>query len=75
MTFISFCKRLLLMVGIAVALAACSAGPQVTRTQYLSESADTPYENVLVIFLYSSFDSRRYLENEVVRKNNLMKII
>jgi len=68
MTFISFCKRLLLIVGIAVALAACSAGPQVTRTQYLTESADAPYENVLVIFLYSSFDSRRYLENEVVQK-------
>ncbi len=41
-------------------------GPQITRTQDVSESADTPYQNVLVITLLSSFDSRRYLEDEVV---------
>ena len=57
-----------LVVWVAVALAACSSAPQVTRTQYLSESADAPYKNVLVIFLFSKFDSRRYLETEVVQK-------
>jgi len=31
------------------------------------EDADTPYSKILVITLLSSFDSRRYLETEVVR--------
>ena len=63
-----FHQKILPLVWVAFALAACSAAPQVTRTQSLSESADAPYDNILVIFLFSSFDSRRYLENEVVGK-------
>ena len=68
MAFKYFRKRILLTVGIAVALGACASGPQVTRTLDLTESADAPYENVLVITLFSSFDTRRYLETEVVKK-------
>jgi len=64
----SFRQREILISVIAVVLAACSAGPQVTRTQAVSGSADTPYRKILVITLYSSFDSRRYLEEEVVRQ-------
>ena len=56
----------LLFFGMVAALAACSAGPQITRTQEVLESADTPYKNILVITLLSKFDSRRYLEQEVV---------
>ena len=63
-----FCQRTSLVLGLAVALAACSTGPQVTRTQDVSESADTPYRKILVVTLLSSFDSRRYLEDEVVRQ-------
>lgn len=51
----------------SVLLGACS-GSQVTTTQELSAAADAPYENVLVIFLAESFDSRHYLETEVVKK-------
>ncbi len=58
--------RELLFFGIVAALAACSAGPQITRTQEVAESADTPYKNILIITLLSKFDSRRYLEEEVV---------
>ena len=54
--------------GICVVLAACSTGPQVTTTQKFAESADAPYKNLLVIFLADKFDSRRYLETEVVKK-------
>jgi hypothetical protein len=61
-----FWQRILLFFGIAVVLGACSTGPQITRTQDVSESADTPYKKILVITLLSSFDSRRYLEDEVV---------
>lgn len=58
-------RRLQALV-VAVVLGACSAGPQVTRIQEVAESADTPYRNILVVTLLSSFDSRRYLEDEVV---------
>lgn len=49
-------------------LAACASKPQVTTTVPLAEAADAPYEKVLVIFLAESFDSRRYLEMEIVKK-------
>ena len=59
-------QRTTLFFGIAVALGACATGPQITRTQEVSESAETPYQKILVVTLLSSFDSRRYLEDEVV---------
>ena len=34
----------------------------------LAEASDAPYKNVLVIFLAESFDSRRYLEMEIVKQ-------
>lgn len=60
--------RALLLFGMVAALAACSTGPQITRTQEVPETADTPYKNILVITLLSKFDSRRYLEQEVVSR-------
>lgn len=63
-----FWQKALPSFGFAVLLSACASGPQITRVQDVSESADTPYEKVLVIALFSSFDTRRYLEKEVVRK-------
>jgi hypothetical protein len=65
---ISTCKKVALVASVAFGLGACASGPQVTRTLALSESSDAPYENVLVITLFSSFDIRRYLETEVVKK-------
>jgi len=56
----------LLVIGLAVALSACASGPQITTVQELQESADAPYENILVVALFESFDMRRYLEKEVV---------
>jgi len=66
MTYRNVWKNALLVAVAAAALCACSTGPQITRTQNLSESADAPYKNILVITLLSKFDSRRYLEEEVV---------
>lgn len=56
------------IVSMATVLGACASSTQVTTTQKLAEAADAPYENVLVIFLAESFDSRRYLETELVKK-------
>lgn len=66
-TLTIFWKRTLLLLASAVALAACSMGPQITRTRDVPESADSPYQNILVIALFSKFDSRRRLEREVVK--------
>lgn len=58
----------LLAVG-SVLLTACSSSAPISvkTTQQLAEASDAPYENVLVIMLAESFDSRRYLETEVVK--------
>jgi hypothetical protein len=58
-------KRILLIAVINLVTAAC-AGPQVTRVLPLTEAADAPYDNVLVVSLFKSFDQRRYLENALV---------
>jgi len=56
-----------LLLSAIVLLGAC-AGPQVTQTQQLAETADAPYDNVLVISLFKSFDARRYLEKDIVKQ-------
>ncbi len=61
-----FWQKALLLLGLAAALGACSTGPQITRTHDLDESADAPYQKVLVVVLLSAFDSRRYLEDAIV---------
>lgn len=59
--------RYVLMLMAFVLISAC-AGPQVTRVQTLSETADVPYDNVLVISMFKSFDVRRYLETAIVEQ-------
>ena len=56
----------LLVFGLALALGACASGPQITTVQEVSDSADAPYDNILVVSLFESFDTRRYLEKEIV---------
>jgi hypothetical protein len=65
-TSIIFWRRAIYVLGVSFLLSSC--GPQVTVTQELSAAAGAPYKNVLVVFLASSFDSRRYLETEIVKK-------
>ncbi len=60
-------KQSLLLVLLITALAACASGPQVTRLQTEAGSASPPYETILVVAVLKSFDSRRYLEKEVVK--------
>lgn len=59
-------KKLVVVAAIFV-LSAC-AGPQVTRVQALSKTADAPYQDVLVIALFELFDTRRYLEDAIVKE-------
>lgn len=60
--------RILFAATIAAFLVACASAPSVTTIQEVPESADAPYDNVLVISLFKSFDLRRYLEREIVKK-------
>ena len=59
--------RTITLLSALLVLSAC-AGKQVTRVQPLSETADAPYNNVLVIALFKSFDTRRYFEKDVVKQ-------
>jgi len=63
-----FWRSTLFISWVAIALSACSTGPQVTHTQEISENADAPYHKILVISLFEAFDPRAYLEKEVVLK-------
>lgn len=67
MSVTSWRKAVYFLVASLV-LSSCGGSQQVTQTQKLSAAADAPYKNVLVIFLAKSFDSRRYLETEIVNK-------
>ena len=60
-------KKPVLLVCVALFLAACTA-PSITRVQPLSETADAPYDNVLVVTLFESFDVRRNFEEEIVKQ-------
>ena len=68
MKFSDFRQNVLPIVVAAVVLGACGTVTHVTRTQAVPESANTPYEKILVITLFDSFDARVYLEKEVVIK-------
>ena len=62
-------QRAMSILGMSVVLGAC-AGSSVstTTTSVAARPGDAPYANVLVIFLVESFDSRRYLETEIVKQ-------
>jgi hypothetical protein len=65
---VMFWRKAVCILGTSLILCSCGGSQQVTQTQKLSAAADAPYKNVLVIFLAESFDSRRYLETEIVKK-------
>jgi hypothetical protein len=62
----------LVVVFTLLLASACSVTPHVTAhtSKGLPDSADGPYENVLVLALFSKFDIRRYLEDEIVNDLN-----
>ncbi len=68
MTYTSVWRTAVLGFSTAIALAACSSGSQVTRVQPVSTSADTPYQNILVIALLAKFGARKQLEKAVVQQ-------
>ena len=59
-------QNIAMLVACAAVFGGCASRPQITVAQPLSDSADAPYEKILVITLFDSFDARRYLEEEVV---------
>ena len=56
-----------MMITLLVILASgCAVPPKATITQEVTESAEVPFQNTLVLVLFSKFDTRRYLEDEIV---------
>lgn len=55
-------------VAVAAFAAGCASKPQVTSSQTAATAAGAPYEKILVITLFDSFDVRRYLEREIVKQ-------
>jgi hypothetical protein len=51
---------------LLVLSSACVTAPQVSTSNGLPATADGPYKNVLLVVLFSKFDTRRYLEDEIV---------
>jgi len=60
-------KKPVLLVCVTLFLTACT-GPSIKRVQTLSETADAPYDNVLVVTLFESFDVRKFFEGEIVKQ-------
>lgn len=55
----------LIVIATVILLSAC-ASTKVTRVLEVPPNADVPYENVLVISVFESFDVRRYFEDAIV---------
>ena len=66
--------KLLAYLTLIVGIGACASGPQITTVQMVSPSADVPYEKILVVSLFKSFDARRYLEKETVRELSIQGV-
>ena len=61
-------QRAVPLIGFAVLFSACASGTKVTRVQDVPDKADVPYKKVLVVSLFSSFDSRNYIEKELIKQ-------
>ena len=60
-------RRIVLSIlGLTVVIASCSSAPEVEVKQEFEGSAEAPYQKILVVALFDSFDARRYLETEIV---------
>ncbi len=54
-------------ISIIAMLNACAVAPRVTTTLDVTDTTQVPVDNVLVLVLFSKFDTRRYLEDEIVK--------
>ena len=63
-----FAMRYVFLPGVAILMTACGGGTQITRIQAVSPAADVPYKKVLVVSLFEAFDTRMYLEKEIVKQ-------
>ena len=54
------------MLWACLVVSGCGTTPHVEVTQNLEDSADAPYQKILVVALFDSHDARRYLETEIV---------
>lgn len=68
MTRTSTRKKALVMLGLTILIGACASTTKIDVTHTLENTADAPYQKILVVTLFDSFDARRYLEDEIVNQ-------
>lgn len=61
-------NTVLAVVGLGALVVGCGSTPQVEVTQKFQGSDEAPYQKILVVALFDSFDARRYLETEIVQQ-------
>lgn len=54
-------------ISTVILVSACASGPEITRLQTESDAAIPPYQRIVVVAIFESFDVRRYLERETVK--------
>jgi hypothetical protein len=63
--------RLFTATVISILVASCSSTtthPRVSVSQPVADESELPFKKVLVVALFDSFDPRRYLEEEIVKR-------
>jgi len=68
MTLTNAARILFTTLGLSILLSACASTTKIEVTQTLNDATDAPYEKILVVTLFDSFDARRYLEDEIVKQ-------
>jgi len=56
------------LLALSIVLSGCASYTKIDVTQTLNDATDAPYEKILVVTLFDSFDARRYLEDEIVKQ-------
>jgi hypothetical protein len=59
-------RHVMVLASLAMVLSACSSIPSVKKVQKLPDTADAPYDNILVVALFPNYTSRKGLERQVV---------
>jgi len=58
--------RRIAVLCVGILMATACAGPQVNRVQKLADDAGAPFDNILVVTLFSEYGARKALEKRIV---------
>jgi hypothetical protein len=67
-TLTNAARILFKLLALSIVLSGCASYTKIDVTQTLNDATDAPYEKILVVTLFDSFEARRYLEEEIVKQ-------